>query len=236
MVSWILSLLTVVHAQFVPFAYMAARPASIQFLAAVADGTDTQNYLFSNVNLGTEHADRYILIGVTSRSGANYVLSSVTVDGASATLVQSVSYNSTVAAFYIIAKPTGTAGDIRTNFSGGMVRASISVWQVRGLKSTTASATGNLNVGTNPSNSTTLTIPQQGIVAAVYFNTTTGTTPVPASWTGVRSDQEIFLLDTSINAQFSCGSYQTGIAQASRTISVSPSVAANAGGLVIALR
>lgn len=133
--------------------------AAITFLQSASDTTDSSTYTFASQNLGTASADRYIIVCIAGRRGnvLDILVSSVTVQGVSASLVvnvQNAATNSSVACIAIAAVPTGTTGDIVVNFPRTLSRLGISVFAATGIvptefdsdSSTADSPTCNLDI------------------------------------------------------------------------------------------
>ena len=137
----------------------------------------------TGIDIGAEAADRVLVIGIHGWSGstATRTLDSVTVDGSSATVIQSVAAAYAGGIVYI-AKPTGTTADISATFSGSMNNVTFFVYRLTGLSSNIPQDfdTGS---GTNPS--VTIDTTQQGVGVAIFKASTTGTL------SGVTSDISI---------------------------------------------
>ena len=110
-------------------------------LQTTVDASDLTTYTFSSQNLGTAAPDRHIIVGVAARKGGSATtISSVTVGGVSATIVDQYSNsdsNSNISGIAIASVPTGTTGDIVVTFGAQMVRAVIAVYRATNLSSAT---------------------------------------------------------------------------------------------------
>lgn len=163
--------------------------ATVTFLANAGNVSDLTSYTYAGLSLGTEYSNRYIVVGIVGRSGGTPSVSSVTVAGTSATSVyQHVSAGS-LAAFYIVALPTGTSGDVVVNFSTAMVRAAVILWSVRHLQSITATNTYSLT-GASPSAS--IDVPAGGIALGAIYNSNSNA----ITWSGISTSVNGSLADT----------------------------------------
>lgn len=161
--------------------------AAKSFLASATSGTDLTTYTFSAQTLGTAAGDRYIVlvIGGDSSDGASKTVSSVTVQGITATLLSTqYSVERDTMAMAIVAVPTGTTGDIVVTWSATMRNMGVGWWRVTGLSSATpydfdgAARTGD-------GESTAIDIPSSAIaIAGAHCSAPS------LSWTGLTEDFE----------------------------------------------
>jgi hypothetical protein len=145
-----------------------------------ADTGNNSTYTFSSQDIGTAAADRYVIVAVSNSSAGSGSLSSATIAGVSATILQASANGGGDIATTIIGAsvPTGATGSVVVNFGTGQVRCAIGVWAVYGLLSTTPVATasqsgnpGTLNVNTHSG----------GIVVAAGVSSDAGSS---ATWSG----------------------------------------------------
>lgn len=107
------------------------------WIGATNSTTNSTNYTFASQNLGTEHANRYIVVGVASIASFGRTVSSATINGVSATLVHNPNLGF-VGRLIIAPVPTGATGDIVINHSGACTSCAIGVWAAYDITSTTA--------------------------------------------------------------------------------------------------
>ena len=185
---------------------------AVAFLQGAEDTSDQTTYTFSSQNLGTAADDRHIIVGILSRkAGATTTISSVTVGGVSATIVEQVTNtgtNSDVAGIAIAAVPTGTTGDVVVTFGAGMVRAAISLYRATGLDSATASQSLNSTASAPAVN---LDIPVNGFAIGAGITAASST----ATWSGLTEDYdttlESFVTVTSAHDVFTDGATDEAI-------------------------
>jgi hypothetical protein len=198
---------------------LALRPKpEIAFLQAAQDESDLTTYTFSGQSLGVAASDRLIVGAFYWKGdGAGRTLSSASIAGVSATIVDQASDNSGPVnppgvALFQAAVPTGTTGDVVATLSGGAIRAAVALWRVVGLSS--MSAVNNDNdvndvLGLGP-----FSVAQDSIgVAAGIFDTNSG-----VAFTGVTEDFDQQML--SANVRICGGSAQNLAASASLAISM----------------
>jgi hypothetical protein len=197
------------------------------FLQGAGDTSDLTEYTFSGQNLGTEAADRHIVVCVLSRGTVGSAVSSVTVAGVSASLViartNSTSGNN-VAEQWIAAVPTGTTGDVVVTFNGGMLRCRHMLYHLVGLDPT-AHDTGSGVAAEDPS--TAIDVPADG--AAIGCAVATGGSG-SETWSGLTEDQAV-TTDSQIRA--TCASDEFASTQTGLAVSVNFTSVVNAA-LVVA--
>lgn len=140
----LLSWYATAHAQRANFGFF--RPPLLPDMTSTFTGSaysisDLTSYTFAGINFGTASADRYLVVGFAGRSGFTYTVTSVTVDGRSATILSQYISGGSMAGFALVHVPTGTSGPVVITFEGQMVTAAVGVWAVTNL--TTNAATGN---------------------------------------------------------------------------------------------
>jgi hypothetical protein len=128
---------------------------NFEFIASYSDTTNATTYTFSNCNIGSANANRYVVVIGSGYSGnvlTSRTISSVTIGGNSAT----IDYTPNTAAAQCAAKllvTTGNTANIVVTCSGSMANYLIAVYVVYGLSSTTP-----VNTQTGNSNPATLTM------------------------------------------------------------------------------
>lgn len=111
------------------------------------DGYSQSSYTFSNFNIGTPAANKYLIIGVGIRNDTR-VVDSVTVGGNSATEIIEQQDGNATCALYIIDHISGNSvEDIVVTLNGVNDSYSIGVWSVTNLQSTTPD--DSIGVGTS---------------------------------------------------------------------------------------
>jgi len=145
------------------------------------DFVGQSTYTFSSVSLGTASISRLIVvtIGFSNRIGDGRTISSATINGESATIIEQIFDEASTAPGVAIIQavvPTGTSGDIVINFSGSIHNCGIGVFALYDLTSTTPTdsdetITGVLP-GTSGSISRTSTVSENGVIISVGLNST----------------------------------------------------------------
>ena len=101
--------------------------------------TNTSNILsVTGINIGSEDPTRLLVMGIQGFSGSpvTRTLNSVTVDGSSGTIIQSVAAAYAGGIVYI-PKPTGTTANISATFSASMANATFFIYKLTNLSSNT---------------------------------------------------------------------------------------------------
>lgn len=170
-----------------------------EFLQAASSSTDTDTYTFSSQNLGTAAADRYIFVGVTSRSsGTTNTINSVTVGGVTATQVELQRTVTTVvnmAGLYIAAVPTGTTGDVVVTFNATTLRCGIGMWGATGLASATAT---DSDVSSANAPTYAIDVVAGGFAIGVAYGADNNA-PGATTWTGITEDYDGVSEGTNVN-------------------------------------
>lgn len=183
------------------YSVSSASAGEYQFLQATNDTSDSTTYTFASQNLGTAATDRVIVVGIGARkAGAATTISSVTIGGVSATIIQvsNSDTNSDIAGIAYATVPTGTTGDIVVTFGSGMVRCAIQAYRAVGLASTTPYDSGTSTASDPTFN---LDIPVGFAVATALSNSESSCT-----WTGLTEDHdntlETYVTVTSASDEF----------------------------------
>jgi hypothetical protein len=137
----------------------ASGPASVTYITKVEDISNTSPYTFTGASIGSEAADRIVVVAVASEgTGGAITIDSVTIGGNAATLAVKNSTNGrTVAGIYYLAVPSGTTATIVVTIStGSPQRCVIGIWNVNGAASGTPYDTDTASNNTGGSTTTTL--------------------------------------------------------------------------------
>ena len=100
------------------------------FLGANTNNSDLTTYTFSGESLGVADSDRVIAVGIHGRSGgAGGSISSVTIGGVSATIIQATE-SATKCGLAYASVPSGATGAIVVTFNTGQLGCTIGKWRV----------------------------------------------------------------------------------------------------------
>jgi len=178
--------------------------------------SNATSFTFSGVDLGTAASNRHIVIAAVTAAGSASNGASVTVGGASASLVIRASgADNTRAELWIASLPSGTTGDVVIVWSVAKDRCGYAAWAMYGANATASDTATDSD--TTPS--FTIDVPANGyLIAGAGFN---GPSSVPtATWTGVTEDYDE---TTKPNSGQTGGSVALAAAASGRTVSFSPS-------------
>lgn len=139
-----------------------------------SDDTDGTTFTLASASLGIEAVDRVVAVVISCGSGYSNTISSVTINGVSATILSNDAENSDVRIAYAVVA-SGTSGDVVVTYSVSpfVNDCYISVYSMYGLNSSTPETTGE-NDGTT-STSFAITCSQDAIVLYGVGNTNTAT-------------------------------------------------------------
>jgi hypothetical protein len=146
---------------------------TVTYLGITSSSSNLTTYNFTSFSLGAESSDRYIIVGLgeASAGGSPITLSSGSINGVSATIINSYSpdaSNDYGTAFMGAAVPSGTSGTISATWSSTAARCGISVWSVTGgLLSLTPTATTQLAT-TNPNTTIAISAGGFALIAQSY--------------------------------------------------------------------
>jgi hypothetical protein len=143
-------------------------PTAIAYQSSAIDVNNLTTYTFASQPIGIPAFNRYVLVGVTARSLiTGVIITSMTIGGISAPVVYQTDAGTTntMAGFAVALVPSGTTGNVVVTFNTPMVYASIGVWTLRNLLSTTPQAT---TFFTDPNTGGTLNVPAGGVAVGVY--------------------------------------------------------------------
>lgn len=158
------------------------------FQGAINSSADGTSHTFSAFSLGAAAADRLILVGFGTRRGAATAISSVTIGGVTATLIQTQRSDSGVVVNVCLAYavvPTGTTGDIVINWSATATRVRGGVWRAVGLNSSTPIDTGT-STATPPTD--TLNTDDDGFAFGVVAAGVSSGAGGSVAWTNLSED------------------------------------------------
>lgn len=159
---------------------------AVTFLQTATDGTNQTTYTFASQNLGAATATRYIIASITGRSddGSARTISSVTINGVTATINDQQENSGSIAGIACANVPTGTAGNVVVVWSGGMTDCAVSLHYFLDLDSATALSTGKSTA--DPGTATVVT-QSGGIMVAVTRDDDGSAT---ATWTNATEDYD----------------------------------------------
>lgn len=111
----------------------------LSYTASSFDAVDRTAYTFAGQAFGAAASGRKILVSISTRSGSALplALSTVTIGGVAATILQENPLNSfNRHAFTIADVPSGTTGDVVVTFVGGVINCSVAVYRLIGASGT----------------------------------------------------------------------------------------------------
>lgn len=181
------------------------------FLQDTTNTADLTTYTFASQNLGTADTDRCIIvIAISRKAGAAHTLSSASIGGVSATIIQNQNNqvtNSDTAAMFSAIVPTGTTGDIVVTWSTTVLRTAIMAYRVVGVDSCTTPYASAASTASDPSVS--LDVPAGGFAVGGGLSAAATT----ATWTGLTENAdatlESFVTYSSASANFASESLST---------------------------
>jgi hypothetical protein len=135
---------------------------TLTFTHSASDPSNLTTYTYSTVALGTESADRKILLAVHTNADGPGIPTSAVINGVSATLLS----NTTGLGLFIADVPTGTSVTITATFSTTASRSAIGVWSLKGVSRPSDIFT-NLSTGTGTVASTSVTARRGDAVVAI---------------------------------------------------------------------
>lgn len=159
---------------------------SLDFLHSDTDSVDRSSYTFTSVPLGSPLPDRYIVVCVnTTSSLADDFVNAVTVNGVSAAQVVSAFNDSGAfvieSQIWIAAVPSGSSGSVVLSATSTLRDASIGVFEIHGLQSTTPIDTDTEKVSSGTA-SLSLSAPSgESFIIATFISENSG----PFTWGGV---------------------------------------------------
>ncbi|MGE0658265.1 MAG: hypothetical protein AB7F36_01690 [Reyranellaceae bacterium] len=171
-------------AALLPLLRAAAAAAAPVAIANTANGESTTNsssYSFSGVSIGAAAADRIVVFCFAGDAGSGRTISSVTINGSAATLIQQNASGNIRCGMYALAVPAGTTATLAVTFSGSMNRCMYSAFAITGADGAAAHASGNDVTSTY---GVSINVPADG--GAIAF--AAGREAASYSFTGVTED------------------------------------------------
>jgi hypothetical protein len=209
----------------------AAAVATVSFEAVVTDAAAATVYsggVWNGVAIGAAAADRKVAIGIAHMANVG-VVSSVTIGGVSATVVDSGTggVDNERAEIWQADVPTGTTANIVVTMSQSQNRLAAGVFAIYGAAS---AAHDTATVAATGVRSTTIDIPASGVCIAVDSAQYTGSFKTH-TWAGVTEDY-----DSQIEKYYmtSGGSDAFAAQQTGLTVSCTPSAAAFGANMTVA--
>lgn len=163
----------------------AASGVTVAYASANGEETAVTSKTWSSAGISTAAANRYIVVAAFNRVGGAVAAPTVTVGGASTTLLIGLDgdagANTTRADLFITdsAFTTGTTADIVISYSG-TARHGYIAWAVYGISSITPADTATSSA--DPC-SAAIDCPAGGVIIGVGFSGTDGTTSTPTELT-----------------------------------------------------
>jgi hypothetical protein len=149
---------------------------TLEFIGTTANTANAVSFTFTDHAIGTESADRLVVVAVHIDSGAS-TIDSLTIGGNTAAIhANSDDHTSTGASTSIssLVVPTGTTATIVVNCSGISNRCAIGVWTVKNYTSSTPQSTDQLGSASSTGLSLTLDLSAGCVGVAANTNTTGG--------------------------------------------------------------
>lgn len=190
-------------------------------------GISGPTYVFEDIDLGVPSSSGLLILGVGINSLGSSV-TSVTVNGNAASETVGSAGSGRDAGLYQIAGESGV-GDVTVNVGALGQRCKIALWQLRGVRNTTAYDTDSYSTTppTVPAPAVSLDVPKFGAAIAFLFMDTTSTAH---AWTGLP---EIFE-DHAETTIASGGSQIFNAAQTPLNVSVTPTGTSSGARMVAA--
>ena len=203
-----------------PFSFIKQSiPPSVTYVSYSGNNTTQTTYTFNGISIG---GPGLIGVAIHSESNATRTISSVSINGTSATIASQITAGPGVGAFTIagvayLRITGGTTANVSITFSAAVSRAAIGVWRIQNNISDTPiqTQTNSANSGTGLTlNFTSLTTNNVAVCA-----NTVGIESASVSWTNatVRYNQAI---STGINTRVSGADFTT-TSSGNRTVSTS---------------
>ena len=191
---------------------------------------DTTTYT-QTLSIGTAREDRYIIVSLgaaSGYSGDDLALSSLTIDGISATIYEinggTASNTQSCALVAIAPIPTGTTAEFIFTFNRTVSNFACTVYDVKNLLSATPSDTAS---GTGADPSTTIDCPAGGVIfAALGVRGNAGT----ITWTGVTGDYDAPGMTSAV---FETAKNETATALSAHTVTAAEATNISASSLMV---
>lgn len=199
---------------------------SFTYNGSANDSTDLTTYSFTSVSIGTAATNRLVFVTVTSVASGNRLISSATIGGISATVIESTPNAGASTKIIYAVVPTGTTATISITFDSTVLRCGVGSYSIYNLKSTSPVSRANGSTWTSGAISATLSVPENAIILAGVSNSTNSNT---FTWTNLTSNYDS-LVDATF--RFSGASAQVSTGNSSYTVTAT-STSAAAGRLYV---
>jgi len=208
-------------------------PATINYRASATNGVPASSFTFAETNIGTASPARFVVVGVGVRDSDADTVSSVTIAGASATLLANLQTaagaENNIAALYGAVVPSGATADIVVTLSGSIAMIGVGVWAVYGLASTTPVTTA-----TSAANPASLNVNVQPGDIVIAMSSTGGSGVVATStWAGVT---ERFDINPAGVGYMSGADHAALVAESPRTVTSTYAASNNRAACCVVLR
>jgi hypothetical protein len=160
---------------------------SVSYIGSASSGSTNSTYTFSATSIGTADTNRIVAVVVSATGGSTADVDSVTINGTTATTVNSTAFSFATIAVAYLSVPSGTSADIVVNLSASRARCAVDVYRVIGASTTLAANSVNSFPSSVTSASITTTIPSGGV--AIYSIVTPGGT-ITYSWSSAIEDYD----------------------------------------------
>lgn len=203
--------------------FLVSPDVTVTFTDNAIDAADLTTYTFSARAIGTAAASRKVVVGVVG-DGSTATVSTLTVGGVSATLVQRLQNGVETTELWQAAVSTGATADIVVTWSVGQLRMAIGVWAVYDAASAAYATATSI---ANPP-STTINVPAGGVLIGVSNVQETG------SWLWTNLTERYDQVITAENNTNSGASDAFATEQLARSITATQSTAPTLLTLVLA--
>lgn len=159
----------------------------VNYISLATSASALTNYTFSNVNIGTATATRFVVVCCFgwSGSGSARTVSSVTIGGTAAAAIINPS-TQYAGAIYGLAVPSGSTANIVVTYSGAMSDAGIYVFAVNNLETASAIGVNNAASSSSSQSFSLATVPNGVVIAHTMGGpAASGFT----SWSGLTQNQ-----------------------------------------------
>lgn len=197
-------------------------PPSVTYITYAEYGTSATSHTFSGVSIGGPGLIA-IVVHAESSSGSSVTISSATIGGIAATIVQNAVTGTTIAGIITAEITSGTTANVSITFSSPVLRRAIGVWRIQNYSSPTASVSTNAGTAESASaatNSVTLNSVQKD---SVYIaGITIGTEGTRVGWTNLT---ERYDTDVAASLSAASGGEKTATSTANITVTATFSAA-----------
>lgn len=160
---------------------------------------------FAGEPIGTASSDRIVVVGISWAIAGSANINSVTIGGASGTVVgESDGTNSGVAIAFALV-PSGTTATVAVNFSASVARCCLATWSIKNYLNATPYDSAFPVGGGAASRTATLDLSAAGVAFAIAFNGSDG----DGAFTNASEDFD----DTGADRTFGARAIGSGAAQ-----------------------